>query len=133
MDEDIVKNNNSTIDKEFNLNLDVNKFEYHVRKDLVNNVPAIHRDVRNKVLDEAYYLLCSIYQATYNKGNIRSKYLNDSLVHICILDHYFKTLVELKCVNMKKYDSLVRDLNNIRSRIYGWKRKTDDDIKERKK
>jgi len=128
MNSDRVENLNENENKNFDLALTVNKFEYHLRNQLLDNVPKNHKDVRVKILDDAYMLLSDIYFAIYNKGNIRSKYLCDALVHICLIDHFLKTLLELKCVNIKKYENIARELSQIRSRIFGWKKKTDDEI-----
>ena len=38
---------------------------------MLDVIPAVHRDLRIRYLDEIYHLISLIYYAAYNKGNIR--------------------------------------------------------------
>lgn len=57
-----------------------------MRNNITFAIPSVHRDIRIKLLDESYSLIKTLLYATYNKGNIRSKYINDLIVNISMLD-----------------------------------------------
>ena len=77
----------SDINKEFKIYNKAVSYNNYIRTYVVPTIPSIHRDLRIHLLDESYNLIKTIMYASYNKGNIRNKYLNEVCVIICMNDY----------------------------------------------
>lgn len=64
----------------------VNLFNDYINQYVVSLIPSVHRDIKIHLLDESYNLLKNLYEAIYNKGNIRNKYIIELLVCISLID-----------------------------------------------
>ena len=105
--------------KEFGLYAKVSDCNNYIRKYIVVNIPNIHRDIRIHLLDECFYLYKNMLYATYNKGNIRMKYLIELKVNISMIDILMSDIKELKYIGNKYINTSVSKLNDIKNIVYG--------------
>ena len=96
-------------------------FQNYVEKYIDNNIPAVHRNLKIHFQDECYNLSKNMFYATYNKGNIRIKYLVELQVNISLLDMLLNKLREMKEIKTQKINSAISKLGDIKNIIYGWK------------
>ena len=108
-------------DREYLLYNKIIHYNDYIRKYVVNNIPNIHRDIRIHLLDESYNLLRNMYEAGYNKGNIRAKYINEMIIIVSMLDYLSGCLLKL-CPDMKKLIiTSIDELVHIKNMTYAWK------------
>ena len=81
-------------DKDFILLKKISIFNEYVDEYIVSLIPNVHRNVRIHLLDEIYNLQKYLYEAIYNKGNIRSKYINEMIVSISLIDNLFRSILK---------------------------------------
>ncbi len=96
-------------------------FTNYSRKYILINIPKIHCDIRIHFTDELYLLPKYMFYATYNKGNVRMKYLVELQVTISMLDMMLSQLEEYGTMNKHHIKVAVSMLNNVKNIIYGWK------------
>ena len=108
-------------DNEFRLFTKVNNYYSYVSTYVSNNIPNIHRDLRINLLEESYSLVRNIYNASYTKGNIRMKYLNEMLVNISMIDMLIEILINLLSKERKHLHNAIGMLTEIKNMIYAWK------------
>lgn len=84
-------------------------------------IPNVRRDLRIHLLDEVYMLSKNMFYATYNKGNIRIKYLIEMQVNISLIDMMSSEIMSLNCVKKSYVDTSIRKLSSIKNIIYAWK------------
>ena len=65
------------LNSEFKIYNKVAEFNRYVRNTITNFITSVHRDIRIHLLDENYSLLHNLLSASYNKGNIRIKYISE--------------------------------------------------------
>lgn len=61
-----------------------------------------------------------MFYATYNKGNIRMKYLIEMRVNISVIDMLIGNIRDIKCMSNKYLNSFISILEDIKNIIYGW-------------
>ena len=108
-------------DNEFRLFTKVNNYYSYVRTYVSNNIPNIHRDLRINLLEESYSLVRNIYNASYTKGNIRMKHLNEMLVNISMIDMLIEILINLLSKERKHLHNAIGMLTEIKNMVYAWK------------
>ena len=81
-------------DNDFILLKKISIFNEYVDEYIVSLIPNVHRNVRIHLLDEIYNLQKYLYEAIYNKGNIRSKYINEMIVSISLIDNLFRSILK---------------------------------------
>lgn len=96
-------------------------FQNYVEKNIDNNISAVHRNLKIHFQDECYNLSKNMLYATYNKGNIRIKYLVELQVNISLLDMLLNKFKEMKEIKATKVNSAISKLGDIKNIIYGWK------------
>lgn len=96
-------------------------FTKYSRNYILSSIPKVHSDIKIHYADELYNLTKNMFYATYNKGNIRMKYLTESQVNLSMLDFLLTQIKELKCIKAKNVNSAVGLLTDIKNIIYGWK------------
>ena len=106
--------------KVFGLYAKVSDCNNYIRKYIVVNIPNIHRDIRIHLLDECFNLYKNMLYATYNKGNIRMKYLIEIRVNLSLIDILMNDIKELKCINNKYINTSISKLSDIKNIAYGW-------------
>lgn len=99
----------------------INSYDEYVRKYIVNLIPKVYCDIRIHLLDELYNLEKNMFYATYNKGNIRLKYLNELRVNISLMDMLLNNIRKIDKVNRNKVNKAISMLGYIKNIIYGWK------------
>lgn len=109
-------------DKGFKIENRIREFNSYIHSNIPNNIPKVHRDLRIRLLDESYNLLHYMYEAEFNKGNIRSKNINEMLVTIALIDYCLDQILTLGAVSHKKMDSALRLLAEIKLLSNGWKK-----------
>ena len=57
---------------------------------------------------------------SYNKGNIRLKYLNDLRIKLSLIDYIFTEIKECRAVKYKTLHVAISKLATIKNIIYGW-------------
>ena len=72
-------------------------------------IPNVRRDLRIHLLDEVYMLSKNMFYATYNKGNIRIKYLIEMQVNISLIDMMSSEIMSLNCVKKSYVDTSIRN------------------------
>ena len=102
----------------YNKLLDFNKY---VKQYIAVQIPSVHRDLRIHLLDQMYQLSSHLFSATYNKGNIRMKYIIEMQVDVSLLDMMIDELRSIDCVSRKHLDSAVRKLSFIKNMVYAWR------------
>ena len=106
--------------KEYSLYNKINNMNSYLRKYIVSGIPNVYRDIRIHLLDECFYLSKNIFYASYNKGNIRMKYLIDIKVNISVIDMLMGYIKDINCINNKYINSFIGMLEDIKNIIYGW-------------
>ena len=96
-------------------------FTKYSRSYILTTIPKIHNDIKIHYADELYELTKNMFYATYNKGNIRMKYLVESQVNLGMLDFLLTQIKELNCVKTKNINNAISLLTEIKNIIYGWK------------
>lgn len=119
----VMNKNDNKVNKidEFSLLKEAVKFSKYSRKYILVSIPKIHNDLRIHLQDETHNLVKNILYATYNKGNIRMKYLVELLVSISMIDVILVELRSVKEVKEKKIDNAISLLHIIKNIVYGWK------------
>ncbi len=118
------------LNSEFKMYNKVAEFNRYVRNTITNFIPSVHRDIRIHLLDENYSLLHNLLSASYNKGNIRIKYINEMIVNISMIDYLLGEVLELSENNSKKILRAIRMLSEIKNMIYSWKNNIDNGKEE---
>lgn len=72
--------------QEYTLYNKIKDFNSYLWINVANSIPSVCRDIRIHLLDECYNLTSLLFGATYNKGNVRLKYLNDMRIKLSLLD-----------------------------------------------
>ena len=106
--------------KEYGLYNKILDFNKYVREYICVCIPSVNRDLRIHLLDECYNLFKNMLYATYNKGNIRMKYLIEIKVNISLIDMLITQIIDLKCVKKKNIDVSINKICDIKNIIYGW-------------
>lgn len=92
-------------------------FDLHI----LSSIPKVHNNIKIHLQDELYYLSKNMFYATYNKGNIRMKYLTELLVNISLIDMFLVELRDIKTIKLKKINNAISILQVIKNIVYGWK------------
>ena len=102
------------------------EYNNYLRLFVIPTIPSIHRDLRIHLLDEAYSLIRILVSASYNKGNIRNKYLNDLIIIISMNDYL---IGEISNINNNKKVCLhaLKNLSDLKNMIYAWKSNIDNE------
>lgn len=109
------------MNKEFKLYQEIIKYDRYIRRYVVVNIPAVHRDLKIHMLDESYKLERFLLESQYTKGNIREKHIVDMLVSISMLNVLTDELLEF-CPKLKRQiTSSIAILMNIKNMTYAWK------------
>lgn len=106
--------------KVFGLYAKVSDCNNYIKKYIVVNIPNIHRDIRIHLLDECFNLYKNMLYATYNKGNIRMKYLIEIRVNLSLIDILIGNIKEFHCISNKYINNCSNKLNDVKNIIYGW-------------
>ena len=109
-------------------NMSTDLYNY-LRVNIVYCIPKIHNDLRIHLLDESYNLIKCIVSASFTKGNVRNKYVNDSLITISMLDALLSIVMNIDSIDKKKVSTSIGQLANIKNIIYAWKNKLNDNEK----
>ena len=117
MKEDIDKINKS----KYSLNNKVKRLIIYSRNNIINSIPKVHTDIRIKYTDELYALSKNILYASYNKGNIRMKYLIEIQTNISFLDMLLDILNTCNIIKKHNIEVTINHLTDIKNIIYGWK------------
>ena len=110
--------------KEFRLYNEVISFSKYIRRYVIGDITSIHRDLRIHLLDEIYNLKRDLISAINNKGNIRSKNINDMLISIAMIDIIID---EIRDYNKSKHiDKSIGMITNIKGMILGWRKTIEE-------
>ncbi len=112
--------NVKTENKQYRLYSKILDFNHYVRTYIVNTIPSVHRDLRIHLLDEFFLLTKNLFYATYNKGNIRMKYLIEIKVNLSIIDMLITEISNLQCMKKTSFHASINKLSDIKNIIYGW-------------
>lgn len=99
----------------------VNIFSNYVNEYVVSLIPNVHKDVRIHLLDEIYELLKHLYEAIYNKGNIRSKSVTQMIVSISLIDNLFRRIAKYNVKNEKHIVRAIGLLADVKNMTYAWR------------
>ena len=106
--------------KQYTLYSKVNDFRDYARNYIANSIPNIHRDLKIHLMDEGYNLLNNLLHATYNKGNIKMKYLIELKVNLSMIDALVSDISKLNCIKDNYIKTLINKITDIKNIIYGW-------------
>ena len=106
--------------QDFTIYNKIRDFNSYVRINIANSIPSVYRDIRIHLLDECYSLASFLFGATYNKGNVRLKYLNDMRIKLSLLDLLISDLREYKIIKDKTLNVAISKLSVIKNIVYGW-------------
>ena len=115
---------------EFKLYNKVVDFNRYVRTIIITFIPSVHRDIRIHLLDENYSLMRSLLSASFNRGNIRTKYINEIIVNVSMIDYLLGEILALSSDNAKKILRGISMLSEIKNMIYAWKNNIDNGKEE---
>ena len=87
---------------------------------IINSYSKVHISIKIKLQDNLYNLLENCIRANVNKGNIRSKYQNEMLVNVMLLDFYIGEALEKKIIKKNRFNSFVNAINEIRKMTISW-------------
>jgi len=99
----------------------ISAFNKYSRKYILTMIPKVHHDIRIHYADELYNLTKNMLNATYNKGNIRMKYLVELQVNLGMIDFLLTEIKELNCIKTKYINTATSLLTEVKNIIYGWK------------
>ncbi len=114
------------VTKEFKILNKTEDLYRHVRSNLLPIIPNVHRDLRIHLTNEVYSLVRNLLSASYNKGNVRNKYINDLIINISMLDFILGELSNISCELGKKCLTVIRSLTDIKNMIYAWRNNISD-------
>lgn len=89
-------------------------------KYVFNAFAKVHTSIKIKLQDNLYNLLENCIRANVNKGNIRSKYQNEMLVNVMLLDFYIGDAFDKKIIKKNRFNSFVNAINEIRKMTISW-------------
>lgn len=112
------------MESKFNLYNEVIKYASYVRRYVVGDISAVHRDLKINLLDEIYHLKRFLISAQYTKGNIRVKNIVEMLVTISMLDIITNELLAYS-KNKKHLEKSLYFLTNIKNMTFGWKERPE--------
>ena len=92
----------------------------YIRHDIIPTIPSVHRDLRIHLQDESYNLIKLLLSASFNKGNIRNKYINDLIITISLVDYLLGEISEVNN-SKKKCLTAIKMLSDIKNMVYAWK------------
>ena len=101
-------------------------FDEYINTYIGTSIPSVHRELKIKLYDEKYNLIKNMLYATYNKGNIRIKYITEIQVTISMIDILLNEIRKLKCIKEKYIMSSIEQLSEIKTIVYGWKINEED-------
>ena len=107
-------------EQDFTLYNKIRDLRDYIRVNIANSIPSVYRDIRIHLLDECYNLTSLLFGATYNKGNVRLKYLNDMRIKLSLLDLLINDLREYKIIKDKTLNVVISKLAVIKNIVYGW-------------
>lgn len=108
-------------DKDFILLKKINSFNDYVNDYIVSLIPNVRRNIRIHLLDEIYNLQKYLYEAIYNKGNIRSKYINEMVISISLIDNLFRSILKYNKPNEKHIIRGIGLLTDIKNMTFAWR------------
>ena len=117
----MIRIENKVKDKSFSLYNKILDLKSYMERYILNNIPKVHTDVRIHLSDEIYYLHKNMYYASYNKGNIRMKYLVEMCVNLSMIDSMISDLKKYNTIKEKYLVNSISKINDIRNIVYGWK------------
>lgn len=98
---------NKKVNDGYKLYTSILKFNKYSRSYILCSIPKVHNDIKIHYQDELYNLSKNIFYATYNKGNIRMKYLTDIQVSISMIDMLLTEIKDLKCIKIDKINNSI--------------------------
>lgn len=107
--------------KTFSLYNQILDFTKYNDRYILPTIPNVHRNLRIHFQDEMYHLAKNMFYASYNKGNIRQKYLVELHVVISLLDMMLYQMRDIQAIKKQHIDAFVLKLSTIKNIIYGWK------------
>lgn len=113
---------------EFKIFNKAQEFDNYIREQIIPTIPSVHRDLKIHILDESYNLIKILLFASFNKGNIRYKYIKDIIVTISLLD-YLLGIIGKYNNNKKKCLSAIKMLADVKNMIYAWKSNIENEKK----
>lgn len=87
-------------------------------KYVFSSFPKNEVSLKIKINDTLYMLIENTIRANVNRGNIRNKYWNETKVNIIMLDFFYKVVYEKELVLKRRFLSIIRLLNEIKSIVY---------------
>jgi len=119
-------------DKSFKLYNKVLQYDKYIRKYIVINIPKVHRDLKIRLVDESYNLVRYLYQAEYNKGNIRMKNIVEMIVTLSMLDFVTTEIAEIETINKKYIEKSIGLLTEIKNMTYSWRKNPEPNEQDKK-
>lgn len=110
---------------EFKILNKTTSLDRYIRTNIIPTIPSVHRDLKIHLLDESYSLVKTLLQSSFNKGNVRNKYLNDLIVNIALVDYLLGEISEINN-NKKKCLVAIKQLSDIKNMVYAWKSNIDE-------
>lgn len=110
---------------EYSLYNKINSFISYTEQYIINNIPSNKRHLRIKLIDEIYKLPKYMFYSSYNKGNIRMKYLTELQVTISMIDMFFIRLKDISSIKKHNLNCSISYLGDIKNIVYGWKLKEE--------
>lgn len=108
-------------DSKYSLYDRITKLIIYSRKYILNSIPKIHNDLRINLTNNLYSLANNMFYSTYNKGNIRLKYLTELQVNISMVDMLFVILRKENIIKKHNIEVVISELSYIKNIVYGWK------------
>lgn len=105
----------------YNLYNKISTFNKYSRRYILTAIPKVNNDLKIHYADELYNLTKNMLYATYNKGNIRMKYLIELQVNLGMIDFLLSQIKELSCIKNNYINTATNLLTEVKNIIYGWK------------
>ena len=110
---------------EFKLLNKTTELDKYIRNNIIPTIPSVHRDLKIHLLDESYNLIKTLLSASFNKGNVRNKYINDFIINVALLDYILGEVGETNN-NKKKSLVAIKLLSDVKNMVYAWKSNIDE-------
>ena len=110
----------------FKLYTKIMNYNEYTRQFVCNEIPAVHRDLKIHMQDEAYMLIKYMFEALHNKGNIRNKNINEMIVTLSMLDTLSSFVLKVCPKNKKHIITSIGFLTEIKNITFAWKKNEED-------
>jgi hypothetical protein len=87
---------------------------------IYENFPKNKKHLKIMYFDECKSLIDNIVMGNNTSGSIRKKYQNNAFLNLSNMDFLITYFYDLEIINVRRYSSAIRLMNNIKKLLLGW-------------